>query len=91
MCSRKRDLKSAIMNSEIVKYVVDECLTNILKKSKPNGAKMAELQYFETGCKENCILRKTAFKFIIQIFGIFSKNKIFFNIICTEIFQKGTF
>ncbi len=30
--------------------------------------------YFETGCKENCILRKTTVKFIILIFGIFEKN-----------------
>ncbi len=28
MCSMKRDLKSANVNFEIVKYVVDNCLTN---------------------------------------------------------------
>ncbi len=28
----KRDLKSASVNFEILKYVVDECLTNIKKK-----------------------------------------------------------
>ncbi len=63
--SMKRDL------SEIVNYVIDECLMNIKKKSKWKGAKMVELQYFETGCKENCILRKTTGKFIILIFEIF--------------------
>ncbi len=65
MCSMKRDLMSAIINSEIVKYVIDEWLTNIQKKSKPTGAKMVELQYFETGCKEKCILRKTTVRFIL--------------------------
>ncbi len=37
---------------------------------------MVELQYFETGCKENWILRKMTVKFIILIFGIFGKKFI---------------
>ncbi len=90
MRSTKRDLMSAIINSEIVKYVIDECLTNILKKSKPKGAKMVELQYIESGCKENCILRKTTVKFIILIFVIFGKN-LFWNVICAAIFPKEDF
>ncbi len=52
----KRDRNSANVNFEIVKYVIDDCLTNIKKKkSRPNSAKMAELGYFEIRCK------KTAF------------------------------
>ncbi len=54
----KRDRKLANVNFEIVKYVVDDCLTNIKKKkkkSRPKSAKMAELGYFEIRCK------KTAF------------------------------
>ncbi len=46
----KRDLKSANLNFETVKYVVDNCLTNT-KKSRPKSAKKAELGYFEIGCK----------------------------------------
>ncbi len=52
MRSMKRDLKSANVNFEIIKYVVDECLTNNKKKSKPKSAKMAELGYFEISCKK---------------------------------------
>ncbi len=37
---------------------------------------MVELQYFETGCKENYILRKTTVKFIILIFRIFGEKFI---------------
>ncbi len=37
---------------------------------------MVELHYFETGCKENCILRKTTEKFIILILRIFGKKFI---------------
>ncbi len=48
----KRDHKSANVNLEIVKYVVDDCLTNILKKSRLKSAKIAELGYFEIGCKK---------------------------------------
>ncbi len=36
-------------------YVVDDCLTNIKKKSRPKIVQMAELGYFEIDCK------KTAF------------------------------
>ncbi len=32
---------------------------------------MAELYYFEIGCKENRILRKTILKCINQILGVF--------------------
>ncbi len=46
----KRDHKSANVNFEMVKYVVGDCLTNIKKKKK--SAKMAELGYFEVGCKK---------------------------------------
>ncbi len=53
MCSMERDHKSANVNFEIVKYVVIDRLTNILeKKSRPKSAKMAELGYFEIGCKK---------------------------------------
>ncbi len=48
----KRDLKSANANSVIVVYVVDDCLTNVFKKSRPKRTKMAELRYFEIGCKK---------------------------------------
>ncbi len=34
MLSLKRDLKSANVNFEIVKYIVDECLTKIEKKKQ---------------------------------------------------------
>ncbi len=47
MRSVKIDLKSANVKCEIVKYVVDDC--------RSKSAKMAELEYFEIGCK------KTAF------------------------------
>ncbi len=47
-----------------------------VQKSKLKGTKMAELQYFETGCEENCILRKSTLKFIILIFGIFKRKCI---------------
>ncbi len=70
----KKDLKSANVNFEIVKYVVDDCLTNIKKKSRPKSAKLAELGYFEIDCKKNCILRKMILKFMNLIFGIFEKN-----------------
>ncbi len=51
--SMKRDCKSVNVNSEIVKYVIDDCLMNIfLKKSRPKTAKMAELGYFELDCKK---------------------------------------
>ncbi len=49
---------------------------HLKKKSKAEGAKMIDLQYFETGCKENYILRKTTLKFIILIIGIFGKKFI---------------
>ncbi len=62
MRSVKRDLKSANVNFVIVKYVLDEHLTNIKKKSRPKSAKMAELGYFEFFL--NCILRKTILKFM---------------------------
>ncbi len=52
---------SASMNFWIVKYVVDEYER---KKSRLRGAKMVELDYFKTGCKENLILRKTSLNFI---------------------------
>ncbi len=55
MRSMKKDHKSANVNFKIVKYVVDDCLTNIKKKGRPKSAKMAELGYFEIVCK------KTAF------------------------------
>ncbi len=56
MRSTKRDFQSTNVNFEIVKYVVDDCSTNIKKKkSRPKSAKLAELEYFEIGCK------KTAF------------------------------
>ncbi len=58
MHSMKRDHKSENVNCEIVKYVIDDCLTNLKKKSRPKSAKMVELEYFEIGCKKNCILRK---------------------------------
>ncbi len=77
MRSMKRDLKSANVNFEIVKYVVDECLTNIKKRSRPKSAKMAELGYFEIACEKYCILRKMILKFMNLIFGIFGKKLIF--------------
>ncbi len=52
MRSMKRDQKLANVNFEIFKYVVDDYLTNIGKKSRPKIAKMAELGYFEIGCKK---------------------------------------
>ncbi len=52
MCSMKRDHKSANVNFEIVKYVVDNCSTNIQKKSIPKSTKMTELRYFKIGCKK---------------------------------------
>ncbi len=52
MHSMKRYCKSANVNSEIVKNVVDDGLTNILKKSRPKSAQMAELAYFKIGCKK---------------------------------------
>ncbi len=56
----EKDLQSATVNFEIVKYVVDDCLMIIKKKKNgPKSAKMTELGYFEIGCKKNCILRKT--------------------------------
>ncbi len=56
MRSMKIDHKLANVNFETVKYIVDNCLTNIFfEKSRPKNAKMAELGYFEIGC------RKTAF------------------------------
>ncbi len=52
ICSIKRDHKSENVNFEIVKYVIDDSLTNIKKKkSRPKNAKVAELRYFEIGCK----------------------------------------
>ncbi len=52
----KRELMSAIINSEIVKYVMDECLANIKKKkSKLKGAKMIELRTLKL------VVKKTAF------------------------------
>ncbi len=47
MRSMKKDHKSVNVNFKIVKYVVHDCLTNILKKSRPKSAKMAELGYFD--------------------------------------------
>ncbi len=73
----KRDLKSANMNFEIVKYVVDDCLTNIKKKKgRSKSAKMANLEYFEIDCKKNCILGKMILKFMNLILGIFEKKLI---------------
>ncbi len=44
MHSMKRDLKSTNVNSEIVKYVVDDCLINLKKKkSRPKSAKITDL------------------------------------------------
>ncbi len=46
------------------------------KKSAAKSAKMAKLGYFEIGCK-NCILKKkTVLKFMNLIFGIFGKKLI---------------
>ncbi len=47
----KKYRKSANVNFKIVTYVVDDCLTNIFFLSTPKSAKMAELGYFEIGCK----------------------------------------
>ncbi len=56
----KRDLKSANVNFEIVKYIVDDCSSySILKLAV-----------------KNCILRKTILKFMNLIFGIFGKKLI---------------
>ncbi len=52
MGSMKRDHKLANVNFKIVKYVVQNCLTNIFLKSRPKSAKMAEIRYFEFGCKK---------------------------------------
>ncbi len=52
MCSMKRDLKSANVNFRIVTCVIDDCLTNILRKNISKSAKIAELGYFEIGCKK---------------------------------------
>ncbi len=52
MRSMKRDHKSANVNFEIVGYVLDNSLTNILKKGRSKSAKMAELGYFEIDCKK---------------------------------------
>ncbi len=60
------------------------------KQSDPKGAKMVELQYFESGSKENCILRKSAIKFIILIFGIFGE-KFILKQLGAEVFPKGEF
>ncbi len=50
--SVKRDFKSANVNFEIVKYVVDDYLMNIKKKSRPKSTKLAELEYYEICCKK---------------------------------------
>ncbi len=71
----KRDHKSANVNFEIVKYLVDDCLTNI-KKKRSKSSKTAWLRYFEIDCKKNCILRKTILKFMNLIFMIFGKKLI---------------
>ncbi len=48
---------------------------------------MVELQYFETGCNENYILKKMTLKFIIQSFGIFRK-KIYFETLYAQNIRK---
>ncbi len=54
----KRDLKSANVNFEIIKYVVDDCLMNMKKKSRSKSAKLAELGYFEIGRKKIAFCEK---------------------------------
>ncbi len=57
----KRDHKSANVNFEIMKYVVEECLTNIFFfffLNRPKSAKMTELGYFEIGCKKTAFWEK---------------------------------
>ncbi len=49
---------------------------------------MAELRCFETCCKENCILRKTTLKFIIQIFMIFRKKMYFETLYAQKYSEK---
>ncbi len=46
MRSMERDLKSANVYFEIVKYVVDECLTNIKKKKKTKKCKNGWVRVF---------------------------------------------
>ncbi len=89
MRSVKRDHKSANVNFEIVKYVVDDCLMNIKKKSRPKSAKMAELGYFEIGCKK-LHFEKNDFEIYHPDFWDFRK-KLILKLLCTELFPKGLF
>ncbi len=84
MRSMKRDHKLANVNFEIVKYVADDCSTNILKKSRPKSAKMAEL-----GTVKNSILIKTILKFMNRILGIFGKKLILKHFMHRTIPKKG--
>ncbi len=79
MHSMKKDLKSANVNFEVVKYVADDCLTNIKKKVHPGWV------YFEIGVKK--------LQFEKNDFEIYEPDfweKINFET-CAELFPKGVF
>ncbi len=71
----KRYLKSTNVNFEIVKYVVDDCLTNILKKVDQKVQKWLSYSILKLAVK-NCILRKMILEFVNLIFAIFEKKLI---------------
>ncbi len=78
MCSMKRDLKSANVNFEIVKYVVEDCLTNIKKKkkSRPKSAKITELGNFEIACKKTAFWEKRFWNLWTWFLGFFGRKLI---------------
>ncbi len=79
MCSMKTDLKSANVNFEIVKYVVDDCLTNIKKKkkkkkSRSKSAQLTDLGYFEICCEKTAFWEKRFWNLWTWFLGFWGKN-----------------
>ncbi len=74
----KRDHKSANVNFEMVKHVVDDCLMNTFLKKKVDQKvqKLLSPGILKLTVKKNCILRKTILEFMNLIFWFFGKKLI---------------